>query len=1116
MTLKKTAPMPIRPGTPETPPACDTHLNQVLAAYLEASESGVPIDRRALITNHPDLADPLREYFSALDEVNTLVADLTPFPRRGAQTPSRFGSYEVLEEIGQGGMGIVYRARQRVPDRCVALKMIRPGLWVSTADVRRFRTEGESAARLDHPNIVPIYEIGECDGQLFFSMKYCSGGNLAAHAADGRPLVDLRHAARLVATVARAVHHAHQRGILHRDLKPSNILLDEAGRPYVADFGLAKALDADSDLTATGAVLGTPGYLAPELIPAFSAGPDVSTAVPTTAVDVYGLGAILYFLLTGRAPFRGATLAETLALVQARDPASPRHVNAAIDRDLEAVCLRCLEKDPARRYASAEGLADDLNRWLVGKPTRARPVGPLGRTRRWLQRNPASAALAALVLFSATGGIAALAVSYRAVIREREASLQSQRETAEYAEHLRTRLYAGDIGQAHALWQRGESAACRATLDRYLPKDGEIDQRGWEWHYLNALHRATPREVARFPSADTVYTEKDQRPPRGVAFHSAFSPDGRLVASAWEAGVVYIWEPWTKKIHKQIFAYVGADANWVAFIGGGSQLVTAGQDGTIKVFDVGTGKRVGEVMKGHKGQVESIAITPDDQRLVSGGTDGVLRVWDLPARKLLHELPGHTQNIEGVALSPDGRLAATASFDGNAMVWDISGPEPRRKWVVNAGNTLFAAAFSPDGGRVAVVRADNSVLEYETQTGKLIARNSNPEGKYRAVCYVPGKDDTLLAVGDDGRFRAWNTIRNELLWCTPAHSNTSWSVSCSPDGRFAVTTGSDTTLKVWALNQPPATRILDSSGGRVSYLFPYQNGVLFQTGSSVGPGPVERLWNFRLDGSSDVLSFASAATPATAVSADGKALAYARADGMIVLRDRDSNQEHPLVAPPAPRWKWREGWYPGAVVRNIQFLPDGSGRLAALCFDSTLALIPTTGGPTIYRKQLEGESPFGLAVLSRNRLAVANVSRLRIYDLERDDWMGAEYRTPSRIASLAVTEDGTRAALGLSTGGIKVVGLPEVREEHYLFAHEACVNAVAFSPDGKTIASGCTRGIVRLWHTATGQQLFVLEDRRGREITSLAFTADGRLLVAGAALPNGRTITVHDPGKPPN
>ena len=355
--------MSSRPDAPDR----DDHLHQVIAAYLEASESGRAPDRGTLLSTHPDLAEKLREYFSALDEVNTLVADLTPLPRSRDQTPRRFGPYDVVEEIGRGGMGVVYRARQRVPDRLVALKMIRPALWVTTADARRFRIEAESAARLDHPNIVPIFEIGESDGHLFFSMKLCPGGNLAGLVVDGRPVPDPSRAVELVATVARAIHHAHQRGILHRDLKPSNILLDEAGRPYVADFGLAKVLDGEGDLTATGAVLGTPGYLAPETVPALAAGPKGCAPVATTGSRCLRTrnGAVLSAHRS--VAVRGRDPGGTLALVQARSGIAAirqSHRRSRPCRRLPAV--------PGERPGPAPppSAGRDLGRWMAGKPTR--------------------------------------------------------------------------------------------------------------------------------------------------------------------------------------------------------------------------------------------------------------------------------------------------------------------------------------------------------------------------------------------------------------------------------------------------------------------------------------------------------------------------------------------------------------------------------------------------------------------------------------------------------------------------------------------------------------------------------------------------------------------------
>jgi hypothetical protein len=294
-----------------------------------------------------------------------------------------FGDYELLEEIARGGMGVVYKAKQVSLNRTVALKMILAGQFASDADVQRFQREAEAAGNLDHPNIVPIYEIGAHDGQHYFSMKLIEGLSLAQRAAGF--VQDPKAAVKLLAKVARAVHAAHWQGVLHRDLKPGNILLDAHDEPYVVDFGLAKHVDGRIAQTQTGAIVGTPSYMAPEQAR--------SEKALTVAVDVYGLGAILYELLTGRPPFRAETQLDTVLQVLDRDPPRPRSLNARIDRDLETICLKCLEKEPPKRYDSALALAEDLERWLAGRPIQARPTWPARRALKWAKRNPALACL---------------------------------------------------------------------------------------------------------------------------------------------------------------------------------------------------------------------------------------------------------------------------------------------------------------------------------------------------------------------------------------------------------------------------------------------------------------------------------------------------------------------------------------------------------------------------------------------------------------------------------------------------------------------------------------------------------------------------------------------------
>src|SRR5712664_1513804 len=300
-----------------------------------------------------------------------------------------FGDYELLEEIGRGGQGVVYRARQKSLNRIVALKVIGLAHWATEAHVKRFRLEAEAAASLNHPCIVPIYEVGERDGACYFSMGLVEGGQLDAVAK--REPIPIRHAAELIAKLARTVSYAHEHGILHRDIKPGNILLDAKGEPHLTDFGLARLIETESTVTRTMEVLGTPSYMAPEQAVG-------DNAAISSVTDVYGLGAVLYQLLTGQPPFAGGTTYETIKLLLDTEPRQPRQLNPKVDRDLSTICLKCLEKDPKRRYASALALAEDLEHWLKHEPIQARHTGIVARGRKWVQRNPTSALLVTSLL----------------------------------------------------------------------------------------------------------------------------------------------------------------------------------------------------------------------------------------------------------------------------------------------------------------------------------------------------------------------------------------------------------------------------------------------------------------------------------------------------------------------------------------------------------------------------------------------------------------------------------------------------------------------------------------------------------------------------------------------
>jgi tetratricopeptide (TPR) repeat protein/predicted Ser/Thr protein kinase len=366
----------------------------------------------------------------------------------------REAGYEVVGELGRGGMGVVYRAYQASLNRTVAVKVIRAFGFASEAARRRFQNEAEAVAQLDHPHIVPVYETGRGRGLDYFSMRLVPGASLDRRI--GEYAADSRAAARLVAVVAEAIHHAHQRGILHRDLKPANILVDDRGAPHVTDFGLAHPVEpGGGDLTHSGALVGTPSYMAPEQTKG------VKGAL-TTATDVYGLGGILYALLTGRAPHAGSSLVETLDMVRDTPPEPPSKQNPHVPRDLEVICLKCLEKDPRRRYADAQAMADDLARWLDGRPIAARPVGPATRARMWCRRHPLPAALAALLVLSVVAGFAAVTAQWRTAVRERN-------KAAKMVDFLTNRVLAESSTEVHPL---GDRFTVVEMLDRAAARIG--------------------------------------------------------------------------------------------------------------------------------------------------------------------------------------------------------------------------------------------------------------------------------------------------------------------------------------------------------------------------------------------------------------------------------------------------------------------------------------------------------------------------------------------------------------------------------------------------------------------------------------------------------------------
>ena len=552
------------------------------------------------------------------------LAGLGPLPRR-------FGPYELLEKLGQGGMAIVFKARQLRPQRLVALKIPLYAPLNGIQAFRRFQIETQAVARLEHEHIVRIYECGELEGVPYFSMEYMDGGSLATTlSGEPRPA---RDAAQLVLTLAHAVHFAHQHGVVHRDIKPANVLLGSNGALKLTDFGLAKLLDTEERPTRSEAILGTAKYMAPE-----QAEGRLRDIGPRT--DVYALGVLLYELLTGRPPFRGDTDLSIRAQIVAAEPVPPRRLRSQLPRDLETVCLKCLQNDPGKRYVSAEALADDLRSFLCGEAVLARPIGQAERLWRWCRRNP--------VVASLTTAVAILLIAGTAI------SVYFAVQSVQRADDLRKQLYISNVNRALGEWQNNNVSVAERLLN-----DCPEDLRGWEWHYARRLFYKERVSIhAYFAPGASWYGN--------VAHHTvAFSPDSQWVAAMDWDHTLKLWDVATGTKRRTMQGDTGVVFS-IAFSRDGKWVASGNSDHTVRIWNTETGKLV-RILRGHKSLVYHVQFSPDGRNLISAGAILVdhkewlsqmeIIVWQADTGQLLSRRIAADANPEwgGVAFSPNGQ-----------------------------------------------------------------------------------------------------------------------------------------------------------------------------------------------------------------------------------------------------------------------------------------------------------------------------------------------------------------------------------------------------------------------------------------------------------------------------
>jgi WD40 repeat protein len=700
----------------------------------------------------------------------------------------RFGDYELLTEIGRGGMGAVYIARQISLGRNVAVKMILGRLLANDAAIERFRREAQDVARLDHPNIVPIYEIGEYQGQHWFSMKLIHGASLSHSITRFR--TNHAAAAELLAIVARAVHHAHEQGIVHRDLKPGNILLDEHGQPHVGDFGLAKRLDDDTSLSTTGMVVGTASYMAPEQARA-------ETELLSPATDVYSLGSILYEMLTGRPPFKGETALAVLDQVVNRDPDPPRKLNPEVPPDLETICLKCLDKRPARRYGTAAALAQDLDNWREGKPIAARPVRRAERLWLWCRRKPALAAsVAAAAVFLVVAAVMAAARWHAAdkaekaelVVEKEQAERQAQETIARNAreaeqrkdaearkerEARQARDYVNDLRKARRAWEEADFQQARELLDAYRPQAGATDFRGWEWQFLDAL---TPgRELKRIC-----------RVTRSLSAMT-WSPDSQRLAGILDGDELKIWDGATGQEKLTLGLGNGSNAagEMLFWSPDGQRLAMIERGGSVTVLDAVDGRKVSvfenKAPAADKAEPDrpresesiygfplSVSWSADSQRYVTLGRDRrTAVVCDANTGRVVHTLGGHSGEVRIAKWSPDGKLIVTGGLHGTLKVWDA--PSGKEAFILAGPDEVMdGAVWRPDGQEFATTSHEgyngpSSARIWDIATRKERLKPAAPENRLREYAALRYSRDgrRIAALGES--FFVWDTAQGGLL-----------------------------------------------------------------------------------------------------------------------------------------------------------------------------------------------------------------------------------------------------------------------------------------------------------------------------------------------------------------
>jgi WD40 repeat protein len=1017
------------PSAPE-PTGIDQQFEEAVAEFLRLCEAGAEPDHEQFLLRFPGLEARLREYFTALTFCNGSGTTLLQGPGRvtpGASGEPGIAGFEILGELGRGGMGVVYRARQTKLDRVVALKMIRSGVGAGPRERARFAIEARSAARLQHPHIVQVFEIGEYQdtgsGAIlpYLVLELVEGGTLSARCRG--ELWEPRRAAELIEKLARTVDYAHQCGIVHRDLKPANVMMTPTGIPKITDFGLAKRLDAGDDLTGSGVMLGTPAYMAPE-----QAVGKNDTIGP--AADVWSLGVLLYELLTGRVPFKGASALDTLTQVREDDPVPPARLVPQLPRDLQTICLKCLHKEPARRYASAQDLATDLRRFLDGEPIQARATGWAERLWLLARRNPVVAGLvtlAVVLLLAVT--VVSVAFALHAAARRDEAE-RARKNADKLTENLRETVadltrqkYRSDfVAYAFHLLDAQQKLEARRLSDAAaILRRCDPELRGWEHAYLSSRAQ---RLLLTFPVHGYLTDAL------------AFSPDGDRLAT-WgtdtadqQIHTLRLWNAWTGE---QVFSTRTTDAGkGLVYTPDGNRLILLGSG--IRVLEARTCK---EILKIPAESCFVMGASPDSKLLAGVVGREQLKVWDVQSGQVLRSVEDAIPRNVGaqVGFSADSTRVGVRTIRGE-KVWEVATGEPG---VAGPGFrwTPDVTAESADGKRRAVAAAGETLLVQDIATGAelfILPRGVGVTPRRTAL----SPDGNRLAMVTDGShaLQVWD-IRTDpdVLLCQehPDLKKMLLALAFSPDGK-----------RIAAVGDGPRVQVLDARTGKEvwSVLGPdrwNRSATFSPDGTRLATASIDRMIYIRDAGTGfQVAQLKGHTRPVNSVaySPDQKSLASGGEDGTVRLWDLETGQEVQTLL-----------GHVGHVLA-VAFDPKDANRLASASADGTVRLWDAHTGETLF------------VLLGRDR-----------------------------INSLCYSPDGRLLASAHEDGTVLLWDTRTGTEVAALTGHTKAVVSVSFSADGTRLASVGRDDRVKVWDPRSGQEALTV--KLAVYSTAVCFSPDG-------------------------